>query len=233
MQQRREQGAAADGGVERLQGGPERERARDHADDVVERLVDRARRDQRERRDRQRDHERGQRRRADLARDPADGDPHRPERRRAERERDEPQRPADEVEPDQRGQDAEHHRGDHERHQRGERDLLRHEAGAADQPAHEPAERVLLALERQHPGRQQQRDEHHRRDHRDLGRERAQRRVGSGDDDPLDLHGLADRGEDRLREVEVVGREAREARDLLERHALRRVLRQARERRRR
>ena len=49
-------------------------------------------------------------------------------------------------------------------------------AGARDEPAHEPAERVLLALQRQQAGGQQQRDEHQRDRHRDRDGERARAR---------------------------------------------------------
>ena len=54
-----------------------------------------------------------------------------------------------------------------------------------DEPADEPRVGVLGALERQHPGREQQRDEHQRDDHRDRGRvrvggRRLARRARSG-----------------------------------------------------
>ena len=55
--------------------------------------------------------------------------------------------------------------------------------------------------------------------------------LGAADRPLLHPHGAADRGEDRLRDVEVVGGEAREARDLAQRRARARVGRQAGDRR--
>ena len=70
------------------------------------------------------------------------------------------------------------------------------------------------------------RDEHQRQRRRDGDRELVQRRLGAADDGLLDPHGLADRVQDRLAQVEVVGGEPGEAADLLQRRPLGRVLRQ-------
>ena len=69
-----------------------------------------------------------------------------------------------------------HQQADHQRADRRQAGLLDQQPGARDQPAHEPREGVLLALERQRAGGQQQRDEHERDRHRERDRERAERR---------------------------------------------------------
>ena len=56
---------------------------------------------------------------------------------------------------------------------------------------------------------------------RDGDRERVERRLAAVDDRLLDVDRLGDRAQDRLGDVEVVGRQLGEALDLLERGALR------------
>ena len=75
---------------------------------------------------------------------------------------------------------------DERRAHRREPDLLGQQAGPRHQAAHEPAERVLLALERERPGGQQQRHEHQRDRDGDHDRERAERLGAALDHGRLD-----------------------------------------------
>jgi hypothetical protein len=91
---------------------------------------------------------------------------------RASGESREPEGEAPPVECDEDPDSAQHDEGDHEGARRGQRHLLTQQLEARDQPAHEAAERVLLALEREHAQGQQDGDEHERDGHRHHGRAR-------------------------------------------------------------
>jgi hypothetical protein len=76
---------------------------------------------------------------------------------------------------------------------RREQRLLAEQRERRDEPAAQPLERVLLALERQRAGREQEADEHQRHGHRDRDRVVVQRRAVAADhllaDDDRRAHG--------------------------------------------
>ena len=129
----------------------------------------------------------------------ADRHPEGGEGERREREREQPDGRTAPAEVQERDQHREHHRRRATRRTSPARPIFSgSSARTADQPAHQPAERVLLALEREHPGGEQQTDEHERDT-------TATSTPNTSSDEPepsitcsSTRHGAADRGKDRL-----------------------------------
>ena len=117
--------------------------------------------------------------------------------------------------------DRELQQRDHERRGRGEQDLLGQQRVGRDQPRRRRANTPSSRSSASSAGGQQHGDEHQRQRRRDRDRELVERRLGAADDGLLDPHGLADRVQDRLAQVEVVGGELGEAADLLAARAAR------------
>ena len=113
-----------------------------------------------------------------------------------------------------------HRERHHERAPRRQQRLLRQQRLPRDQPADQPRERVLFALQRDAAGGEQHADEHQRDAHRDDHREGVQRRAPAVDERALDRDRLADGREHVLAEPEVVRREFGERGDPFERRAV-------------
>ena len=202
--------------VDRLQGRAEGEQRRDRADDVVEPGGHGPGGHEGQEGDRQGEQEGQQRGGAHLARQRADRDAERAEADRAAGQRDQPEREAPPVEVHEDADAAEHDEGDREGARRGQRHLLTQQPQARDEPAHEPPERVLLALEGEHARGQQDGDEHERDGHRDRHREGVQRRAVARDHRALDRQRLADGGQHLVGQAEVLDGDLREVDDLLD-----------------
>ena len=156
--------------------GLEREGGRDRADHVVEGGRHRARRHERQERERQGEHEGEQRGRAHLARERADRQPERGERERRRPRARRARAGSGPSRAPRTGRARPASAGRPRTEQTAARPAFSSSsAGARHEPAHEPREGVLLALERERAGRQQQRDEHQRDRHRERHRERAER----------------------------------------------------------
>ena len=141
-------------------------------------------------------------------------------------DRDDPQVEAIPLDGREHGHDQQHQEGHGERAGEREQALLGQQGRARHRPADEPAERVLVALQRERAGRQQHGHEHQRHgdcDSRGKGRERHARAV---DDLLVDADRLAERGQHLARQPEVRLRDAGEPHDPVEVAALRRAARQ-------
>src|SRR5207247_10765726 len=103
-----------------------------------------------------------------------------------------------------------------ERADGGEHALLREQAGTRDEPTDDPEEGVLLALEREGPGGQEDGHEHKGDRGCDRRRERSQRRLAALHDRGVDAYRGPHRAEDAVRQPEVLPREVSEPRDLRE-----------------
>ena len=206
---------AGAGGVEgarhRFQRRLEGEERGEDANDVVEPGADGAGGDEREQGDRQRDHEGEQRDGAHVARRRPERGARGAEARRAEQDRRQPEAEAAPVEADEDLHPRQHQQGDEQADRDAQADLLGEQGRARDEPAGEPREGVLLALQGERAGDQQQGDEGQGQRRRDGDREDFQRWRGGADRVLVDGDRLRQPVDQGRGDVEVVAGQGGEA----------------------
>ena len=121
-----------------------------------------------------------------------------PQRRPADEDREQPEPEPAPVQRHEYLQPGEHQQGDDEADRDPEHDLLGEQGGGGDQAPGQPREGVLLALERQRPGDQEDGDEGEGEGRGDGDREDVERRRGAVDHLLLDLDRLRQAVDQRL-----------------------------------
>ncbi len=126
-------------------------------------------------------------------------------------DRGDPEREPPPVEIDEETEAGEHQERDDDGDDDAEQDLLAEQRRLRDEPAGQPRESVLLALEGERAGDEQDGHEHQRDRRGDGDRERIEARGAAGDDLLVDLDRLRDRVQQVAGGAEVLGGEVAEA----------------------